>query len=79
MNTAEKNDWHLLPRSVLKGFNDDALPISARSLLQNGAVRMLFCWWNAQAWSRSPSMGWMGEGGLLGEFQKTMSGVEHGY
>ncbi len=50
-------------RSVLKGFTEEVLTISAGSLSQNGAARMVNanwrrrvqhrCWWNLWAWPRS--------------------------
>ncbi len=79
-----------LPVCIQKDLTDDALTISAVSLLQNGTARMLkacwrrrvqhLCWWNLKAWPRSPLRdGWMDEGGLQGEFQQTMGDLEHGY
>ncbi len=65
LGSSENKDWHLLSRSVLKDFNDDALPISAGNLFQNGAVRMLFCWWNLHTWPRTPLwVGWAKVGSM---------------
>ncbi len=63
MGILENRDCQWASRSVLKGFNEDALTISADSLFQNGTARTVkvnwrrrvqhSCWWNLQAWPRS--------------------------
>ncbi len=60
MGTLGNRDCQLASRSVLKDFTDEALTISACSLFQNGAARMLkaywrrqvqhLWWWNLFAW-----------------------------
>ncbi len=71
-------------RSVLEDFTDDALTISAGSLFQNGIALMamvaatsLFV--ELISVAAKPLACWMREGGLHGEFQKTVGDLEHGY
>ncbi len=40
MGTSGNRDCQWAPRSVLKGFTEDALTISAGSLFQNGTARI---------------------------------------
>ncbi len=59
MGTSGNRDCQWASRSVLKDFTEDALTISAGSLLQNETVRMVkanwprrvqhLCWWNLYA------------------------------
>ncbi len=63
MGSSGNRDCQRASRSALKDFPDDALTISAGSLFQNGAGRMVKanwrrrvkrrCWWNLNAWPRS--------------------------
>ncbi len=57
MGTSGNQDSQLASRSVLNGFADNALTMSAGSLFQNGTAGMLkaywgragqkyLCWWN---------------------------------
>ncbi len=64
MGTSVERDCPWASRDILKDFTEDALTISAGSLLKNGTVGLVkanwrrraqhLCWWNLQAWPRSP-------------------------
>ncbi len=45
MGTSGNRGCQLAARSVLENFTDDVLVISADSLFQNGAARMLKAYW----------------------------------
>ncbi len=57
-------DCQWASRSVLKDFTEDVLTMSDGSLSQNKTAQMVksnwrrrakhFCWWNFEAWLRSP-------------------------
>ncbi len=64
MGASGNSDCQWTSRSVLKDFIEDALTTSAGSLFRNGTARMVKanwrgrvqhrCWWNLNAWPRSP-------------------------
>ncbi len=83
MGTSGNRDCHWAFRSVLKDFTEDALTISAGSFFQNGTIRMVGAHWGRLlvklvSVAAKPFAGWMFEGALHGEFQKTMGNLEHG-
>ncbi len=64
MGTSGNRECQRASRSALKDFTDDAFTISAGNLFQNGTALVVKanrrrrvqhrCWWNLNAWPRSP-------------------------
>ncbi len=80
MGASGNRDCQRVSRSALKGFTEEAFTISAGNLFQNGTARMVKanwrrsvqhrCWWNLNAWPRSPWRGGMTKVDAMGNSRR---------